>query len=131
MRQPYVGFTLVLSGVLVTSTLAANRTVSYVESSSGLNQPTMEGGRTELEFGDVDADGHVDLVCVGDHGSPYINSPQHGVIFNLPKFIFRQYIFLLDYTSGYRNLSHIMKKSGYANIQNILFAKSYTRGEKH
>lgn len=67
----------------ITSTalaLAAHAgTHSYVESSNGLQTPSMEGGRTELEFGDVDGDGHVDVVCIGDHGSPFINSPQAGL----------------------------------------------------
>jgi hypothetical protein len=53
---------------------------TYVESSAGLNQPGMEAGRTELEFGDVNGDGHVDLVCVGDHGSPYVNTNEHGIM---------------------------------------------------
>ncbi len=56
------------------------RTLSYVERSNGLQQPGMEGGRTELEFADVNADGHPDLASVGDHGSPYVNSQQHGVM---------------------------------------------------
>jgi len=53
---------------------------TYVESSTGLNQPGMEAGRTEVEFGDVNGDGHVDLVCVGDHGSPYVNTTEHGIM---------------------------------------------------
>ncbi|GAB4162678.1 MAG: hypothetical protein Fur0021_37150 [Candidatus Promineifilaceae bacterium] len=55
-------------------------TVSYVESSAGLNVPQLESGRTELELGDVNADGHLDIVSIGDHGSPFINSGQHGVM---------------------------------------------------
>ena len=54
--------------------------VSYVESSAGLAVPAMEGGRTEIELGDVNGDGHPDIVSIGDHGSPNINSPQHGVM---------------------------------------------------
>jgi hypothetical protein len=59
---------------------AAPATLTYVESSSGLNVPQWESGHTELEFGDVNADGHLDLVSIGDHGSPYINSTEHGVM---------------------------------------------------
>ena len=66
--------------ILTAQPLAAGRIVSYVESSAGLNQPGMEAGSTELEFGDVNGDGHVDLVCVGDHGSPYVNTNEHGVM---------------------------------------------------
>ena len=55
-------------------------TLSYVESSAGLSTPTMEGGRTEIEFGDVNADGHPDLVSIGDHGNPFIGSGEHGIM---------------------------------------------------
>ncbi len=53
--------------------------LSYVEAAGPLT-PFMEGGRTELEWGDVNGDGHPDLVSIGDHGSPNINSQQHGVM---------------------------------------------------
>jgi len=54
--------------------------VAYVESSSGLTPPSLDGGRTELEMGDVDGDGRLDLVSVGDHGSPHVGTDQHGVM---------------------------------------------------
>ncbi len=54
--------------------------VSYVESSAGLIPPTMEGGATELEMGDVNGDGNPDIVSIGDHGSPYVNTDEHGVM---------------------------------------------------
>lgn len=54
--------------------------LSFVESSQGLIPPTMEGGNTEVEFCDVNEDGRLDLVSIGDHGSPYINSDQHGIM---------------------------------------------------
>lgn len=53
--------------------------LAYFESSNGLGLG-LDGGRTELEMVDVDGDGHVDLVSVGDHGSPFINTQQHGVM---------------------------------------------------
>ncbi len=56
------------------------RPLTYVESSNGLQEPGMEGGRTEIELGDVNGDGHVDIVSIGDHGSPYVNSDQHGIM---------------------------------------------------
>ncbi|MDY7110464.1 MAG: FG-GAP-like repeat-containing protein [Planctomycetota bacterium] len=65
---------------LLSSIPAAADPPTYVESSAGLDQPGMEAGGTELEFGDVDGDGHVDLVCVGDHGSPFVNTDEHGVM---------------------------------------------------
>lgn len=75
--------TLARGAMIVLSNLAASPSLAqltYAESSNGLQTPTMEGGRTELEFSDVNADGHVDLISVGDHGSPKINSPQQGVM---------------------------------------------------
>jgi hypothetical protein len=62
--------------------VAANslHSLSYVESSIGLIPPTMEGGHTEVEMGDVNGDGNPDLVSIGDHGSPYVNTDEHGVM---------------------------------------------------
>jgi hypothetical protein len=53
---------------------------TYVESSSGLNDPFLEGGRTEVELADVNGDGNLDIISVGDHGSPFINTVEHGVM---------------------------------------------------
>ncbi|MEO0141385.1 MAG: VCBS repeat-containing protein [candidate division WOR-3 bacterium] len=54
--------------------------ISYRESSSGLENPEMEEGRTVLEIGDVNGDGNPDIVSVGDHGSPYVNTSEHGIM---------------------------------------------------
>ncbi|MCG3132853.1 MAG: hypothetical protein FLDDKLPJ_03719 [Phycisphaerae bacterium] len=54
--------------------------LAYVEASSGLTVPRMEAGPTELEFADVNLDGYVDIVSIGDHGSPRINSDQAGLM---------------------------------------------------
>ena len=54
--------------------------LEYTESSNGLNNPQLEGGRTELEFADIDADGNIDILSIGDHGSPYINTSEHGIM---------------------------------------------------
>ncbi len=54
--------------------------LQYIESSSGLIPPTLEGGRTEIEMADINNDGNLDLLSIGDHGSPYINSDQHGIM---------------------------------------------------
>ncbi|UCF32293.1 MAG: VCBS repeat-containing protein [Phycisphaerales bacterium] len=69
----------ILSFLFTGLSLSAGQ-VSYVESSSGLQTPGMEGGRTEFEFGDVNGDGHVDIASIGDHGSPYIGTSQHGIM---------------------------------------------------
>ncbi|MEO0131763.1 MAG: VCBS repeat-containing protein [candidate division WOR-3 bacterium] len=54
--------------------------LNYIESSTGLTTPNWEGGRTELEFADINNDGFVDILSIGDHGSPYINSGEHGIM---------------------------------------------------
>jgi len=54
--------------------------LGYVESSSGLQTPAMEGGRTELELVDINLDGHPDILSIGDHGSPYVNTQEHGIM---------------------------------------------------
>ncbi len=56
------------------------QTLTYVQSSAGLNQPGLDSGATELEFGDVNGDGHVDIVSVGDHGNPGIGGGEHGIM---------------------------------------------------
>jgi hypothetical protein len=69
------------AGLLLAAAPAAPvRGQHYVDASSGLQTPAMDGGRTELEFGDVNGDGHPDIVCIGDHGSPYVNTSEHGVM---------------------------------------------------
>lgn len=55
--------------------------LSYVECCTGFQgNPVLEGGRTELEFADIDNDGNVDILSIGDHGSPYVNTQEHGVM---------------------------------------------------
>ena len=71
---------LLLFSFLVSSILYSQNQLTYVESSQGLGTPALEGGRTELEFADVNNDGHLDILSIGDHGSPYINTQEHGVM---------------------------------------------------
>lgn len=54
--------------------------LEYVESSGGLGYPQWEGGRTEIEMADINLDGNIDLVSIGDHGSPYFNTDEHGIM---------------------------------------------------
>ena len=67
-------FTVVLAGGVALAGLG------YTECSAGLQTPELEGGRTELEFADIDDDGNVDILSIGDHGNPYINTDEHGVM---------------------------------------------------
>ena len=58
----------------------SEKMVTFVEKSTGLNNPEKDGGKTELELADINNDGNLDIICVGDHGSPYVNSQQHGIM---------------------------------------------------
>jgi len=82
---------ILLTGLLTlpfSSTLHAQRVamgkapvrLDYYSSSEGLDTPKMEEGRTEIELGDVNGDGFVDIVSIGDHGSPRVNSDEHGIM---------------------------------------------------
>ncbi|MEZ4650707.1 MAG: VCBS repeat-containing protein [Candidatus Eisenbacteria bacterium] len=67
-----------IASVLVTIPVSAALTL--VSRSNGLEIPSKEEGHTEFELGDVDGDGNLDIVSVGDHGSPLVNSDQHGLM---------------------------------------------------
>ncbi len=52
--------------------------VTLISRSDGLEDPIKESGHTELEIGDINGDGYLDIVSVGDHGSPWIY--EHGIM---------------------------------------------------
>ncbi len=54
--------------------------LTYMESSTGLQTIALDGGRTEIEIADINRDGHPDLLSIGDHGSPFVNTQQHGIM---------------------------------------------------
>jgi len=45
-----------------------------------MNYPSWESGKTELEFADINMDGFVDILSIGDHGCPLINAQEHGIM---------------------------------------------------
>ena len=69
-----------LISLICLSTVYPQYIPTYIESSSGLNNPFLDGGRTEVELADMNGDGQLDIISVGDHGSPYINTGEHGVM---------------------------------------------------
>ncbi len=72
------------AGMIVAAIGVGMAQVGYVESSTGFrDNPVLEGGRTELEFADINNDGNIDILCIGDHGSPYINTDEHGAMAGL------------------------------------------------
>ena len=52
----------------------------FVESSTGMNYPSWDSGQTELEFADINMDGYVDILSIGDHGCPNIGAQEHGIM---------------------------------------------------
>jgi len=52
---------------------------SYVIDSTSFNALTLEGGMTQARFADINQDGHLDMICIGDHGSPNIGTNEHGI----------------------------------------------------
>lgn len=56
----------------------AGHSVTLIDRSSGLEVPQLETGKTELELGDIDGDGNLDIVSLGDHGNP--GSGQEGIM---------------------------------------------------
>lgn len=62
----------------ILATVPAIAQVAYVENNAGLSLQ-WDGGRTVLKFADINHDGRLDILTVGDHGSPFINTQMHGV----------------------------------------------------
>lgn len=60
--------------------VAAPAPLRYIRADNGLNYPKWEEGRSEIEMADLNRDGLIDLVAIGDHGSPHVNSDEHGVM---------------------------------------------------
>jgi hypothetical protein len=81
MRAQIVMVSLAIAGFsLAINAQNSNQGLSYIESSSGLSNPEWEGGRSELEFADMDQDGNLDIISIGDHGNPGIKSGEQGLM---------------------------------------------------
>ncbi len=68
-----IGLTLAL--ILSTNVSA----LDYELSDNGLNAVTWDEGRSKFEFADLNNDGHIDFLSVGDHGAAVVNN-QHGIL---------------------------------------------------
>lgn len=85
MRKIYIyALVLILAGyaqfIPLQGQEIAKTTLNYTRLTSGLNQPTFEGGRSDFAMNDINDDGHIDLISIGDHGNPLINSTQQGLL---------------------------------------------------
>ncbi len=54
--------------------------LTYTPITNGLNTVMFEGGNSEVEVGDIDNDGDLDIVSIGDHGNPMVNSTESGIM---------------------------------------------------
>ena len=53
--------------------------LSFTVDSTCFNALTLESGRTQVRLSDINQDGHLDVVSIGDHGSPNVSGNQHGI----------------------------------------------------
>lgn len=69
-------------GFLHSSAAAAHvsHDLELVSKSAGLETPTLEAGPTALNVADINGDGNPDIISVGDHGNPYVNTQEHGIM---------------------------------------------------
>lgn len=58
----------------------SGKAFQYIESSTGMNDPEWESGKSELEFADINMDGFVDILTIGDHSSPSDRYGCHGIM---------------------------------------------------
>lgn len=84
--------------------LSPARSLDYVNGSpGGAEFPDWDGGDTEVEFADMNGDGHPDVISIGDHGSPNIGAAEHGVM-----------VYFSDGTGGWS--IHMEGNFGYGGI---------------
>jgi hypothetical protein len=53
--------------------------LSFTIDSISFSSLQLDGGKTVMEIADINQDGNLDLFSIGDHGSPFINTSQHGI----------------------------------------------------
>lgn len=72
----YTSFTILLA---LLAAFVNAQSLSYSRLTNGLGDPYFEGGHTDFSIDDINMDGHVDILTIGDHGSPFIGTNQHGI----------------------------------------------------
>lgn len=53
--------------------------LSYMPLTSGLSSPGFDAGRSDFCLDDINMDGHIDILTIGDHGSPLLGTTMHGI----------------------------------------------------
>ncbi len=76
----FLFFYFITFNLLAQDTYNLKTNLSYSRLTNGLHEPTFEGGRTDFAMVDINDNGHVDILSIGDHGSPWVNTDQHGVM---------------------------------------------------
>lgn len=64
----------------IASASGASRDIVLISKSAGLEIPTKEMGPTAMDIADINNDGNLDILSVGDHGNPYVNCDEHGIM---------------------------------------------------
>lgn len=75
---PLLAILLILTICLLLIDSSSVAAIEYVENSMGLIYPEWDAGRSEIAMVDIDGDGDIDLLSVGDHGSAI--SEIHGIM---------------------------------------------------
>lgn len=71
---------LILECLMFSGIIQAQPSLSYQRITNGLAEPDFDEGPTDFVFDDINMDGNIDILSVGDHGSPNFNSAQHGIM---------------------------------------------------
>lgn len=56
--------------IMIFSMQVSGQMLSYTRLTAGFEIPEFEGGRSDFHFSDINNDGHVDILSIGDHGNP-------------------------------------------------------------
>ncbi len=54
--------------------------ITYTVDKNAFLGVSLEGGNTQARLADVDGDGHLDVVSIGDHGSPNTGGSENGIM---------------------------------------------------
>lgn len=71
--------TITLFTALLFGTAQAQLPFTYTLDTTSFGALMLEGGMTQVRLVDINSNGHLDIVTIGDHGSPNVNTNQHGV----------------------------------------------------